>query len=421
MTQEDFNPNELWGSLIIEELVRNGIDYFCISPGSRSTPLVTAVARNKKTKKIICFDERGSAFHALGYAQATGKPAVVITTSGTAVANLLPAVVEAYQNKMPMILLTADRPPELLDVGANQTINQINIFGMYAKWHFCFPCPDKNITPKMVLATIDYAVYSSLNQPSGPVHINCMFREPLESDGIINIDKESIYLKDIRKWFENDKPYTSYSISKTIAGKTDTELVAEIINKEEKGLVSVGKLNNENEIEAVLNFVKKINWPVYADITSGLRFNNYVDSNIIKHFDQTIMSRDLNMKASPGTVIHFGGKITSKRFDRFLNQNKPENYIVVKNNPVRYDPVHIVTMHVETDISCFCENMSCLIKAKHENYFKNFYKYKAKKLQDIIDSNIENEENINEVFVSRRISNLLPDKSCLFLSNSMPI
>jgi len=180
MMQKIVNYNELWGKLIIEELIRNNVNYFCISPGSRSTPLVCAAARNKKAQKVICFDERGNAFHALGYAQAAKKPAAVIVTSGTAAANLFPAIVEAHQSSIPMIILTADRPPELLDTGANQTINQVEIFGRYVKWFFGFPCPDKNINPKMILTAIDYAAYLSSRSPEGPVHINCMFREPLE-------------------------------------------------------------------------------------------------------------------------------------------------------------------------------------------------------------------------------------------------
>ena len=179
MIQTNVNFNELWGKLIIEELIRNGVSYFCISPGSRSTPLVCAAARNKKAQKIICYDERGSAFHALGYAQATNNPAAVIVTSGTAVANLFTAIVEAHQNNIPMIVLTADRPPELHDTGANQTINQVDIFGRFVKWFFGFPCPDQSIHPKMILTAIDYAVYLSTSSPEGPVHINCMFREPL--------------------------------------------------------------------------------------------------------------------------------------------------------------------------------------------------------------------------------------------------
>lgn len=422
MSQKNYRLNDLWGRLIIEELVRNGIDYFCISPGSRSTPLTAAAARNKKAKKIICFDERGSAFHALGYAQAKGQPAAVIVTSGTAVANLFPAVVEAHQNNIPMIVLTADRPPELMDVGANQTINQTNIFGIYAKWHFGFPCPDKNISPKMLLTAIDYASYLSVNNPSGPVHINCMFREPLEPDELSDDSMDNKYLSEIDKWIQTEKPYTSYSIPKTIAGTINTiNLVCEIINKEEKGLISVGRLKTPQERKAVLDLIKKINWPVYADITSCLRLKSDVGSNIIKHFDQELLSTQFNKKAAPGTVIHFGGRITSKRFDQFLNQNKPENYIIVKDNPVRYDPAHMITMHIESDIPCFCQSISNTIKANKKNSFKDFFEGKAKKAQEIIDKHIKNEETANEVFVSRLISKEIPDNSCLFLSNSMPV
>ncbi|MCL6087998.1 MAG: 2-succinyl-5-enolpyruvyl-6-hydroxy-3-cyclohexene-1-carboxylic-acid synthase [Actinobacteria bacterium] len=422
MVQEN-NLNSLWGKLIIEELIRNGIDYFCISPGSRSTPLTAAIARNKRARKIIYLDERGSAFHALGYAQSKGIPAVVVTTSGTAVANLFPGVVEACQSKMPMIILSADRPPELLDIGANQTINQTKIFGMYAKWYFCFPCPDKNISPKMILTTMDHAVYLSLNNPSGPVHINCMFREPLEPDEFDRGNNENFYVKDIENWIKTSKPYTYYSISKTIAESKETlSIVSEIIRMEKRGLISVGRLRSNYEVKAVLNFIRKTNWPVYADITSNLRFKNEINSNIIKHFDQDILSREFNEKAVPNTVIHFGGRITSKRFDQFLNQNKPENYIIVKDNPVRYDPVHLITIHIESDIISFCESVLKTIgKGNNNNIFKNFYEDKAKKVQEIIDNNTKNEEDINEVFISRHISKEIPDKSCLFLSNSMPI
>ena len=135
------NLNSFWGRLIVEELIRCGVDYFCISPGSRSTPLVVAVAQNSRAKSIVCYDERSSAFHALGYARAAGKPAAVITTSGTAVANLYPAVVEAAVDKVPLLLLTADRPPELIDTGANQAMNQDSFFGRFVRWQFDLPTP----------------------------------------------------------------------------------------------------------------------------------------------------------------------------------------------------------------------------------------------------------------------------------------
>ncbi len=119
------NINSYWGFLLIDELVRNGVEFFCISPGSRSTPLTIAAAENPNANTIICHDERGAAFYALGYGCATGRPGALICTSGTASANYFPAIVEAHQSNIPLLILTADRPPELQDTGANQTVDQV--------------------------------------------------------------------------------------------------------------------------------------------------------------------------------------------------------------------------------------------------------------------------------------------------------
>ncbi len=127
------NINAIWAWLIIEELVRSDVTMFFVSPGSRSTPITTAIARHPEAKAIVHFDERGAAFAALGYGRARRQPAVWVTTSGTAVAKRLPAVIEASIDTVPLILLTADRPRELRQTGANQTIRQPNIFGDYLR------------------------------------------------------------------------------------------------------------------------------------------------------------------------------------------------------------------------------------------------------------------------------------------------
>ena len=142
------NINYLWSSLIVEELIRCGVEYFCIAPGSRSAPLTVAVARHPRAKHFVHFDERGLAFHALGYSSANKKPAVLICTSGTAGANFFPAVIEASKKKVPLIILTADRPPELRSTGAVQTIDQVGLYGKYVKFQFDLPCPDVKISPE---------------------------------------------------------------------------------------------------------------------------------------------------------------------------------------------------------------------------------------------------------------------------------
>ena len=171
----------LWSSIVIEELIRQGAEFFCISPGSRSTPLTVAVARNPKARWKMFADERSAGFFALGYGRATGKPAVLICTSGTAVANYFPAVVEASMDFQPMLILSADRPFELLECGANQTIRQEGMFGSYTRWNMQLPLPSREVPLKALLSTIAYAVAKTVGSPAGPVHLNQPFREPLES------------------------------------------------------------------------------------------------------------------------------------------------------------------------------------------------------------------------------------------------
>ena len=234
--------NLLWATLIVEELARSGVDFFCVAPGSRSTPLIAALAANERARSLVHFDERGTAFAALGYARATGRPAAWITTSGTAVANGLPAVVEAAIDGVPMILLTADRPPELRQTGANQTIDQPDIFGDYVRWRFDLPAPEAAVDPAMVLTTVDQAVYRARRTPSGPVHLNLMFREPfLPEDG------DEPLAAPVR-WRESDEPYTRYAATRPAVDLDEVERLREELRPVKKGLVVAGRLLPESRV-----------------------------------------------------------------------------------------------------------------------------------------------------------------------------
>ena len=173
--------NHIWSRLIIEELVRCGVTTLCVSPGSRSAPLVIAAAENTRARKVLHTDERGAAFYAMGYGKATGRPAALVCTSGTAVANYFPAVIEASQSAIPLLILSSDRPVELRDARSPQTINQVRIFGDYLRWHFDLPAPCTAVSPSFLLTTVDQAVYRAVSGPAGPVQINCQFRETLIS------------------------------------------------------------------------------------------------------------------------------------------------------------------------------------------------------------------------------------------------
>jgi 2-succinyl-5-enolpyruvyl-6-hydroxy-3-cyclohexene-1-carboxylate synthase len=239
MDTQTGNLNQYWADLIIEELLRNGLEYICIAPGSRSTPLVLAAARHEKIKTLIGYDERSLGFHALGYARASGSPAAIITTSGTAVANLYPAVVEASTDGVPLIVLTADRPPELIDTGANQTIRQDRFFGDYVRWHFDLPCPDQSINPEMVLTTVDQAVFRSLTDLPGPVHLNCRYRQPLEPT---DNPMPSGYDLNIQQWQKAQLPFTRYAMTKQIVPERELDALAGLIENTERGMIVAGQL-----------------------------------------------------------------------------------------------------------------------------------------------------------------------------------
>ncbi|KAL6744836.1 ADC synthase, partial [Haematococcus lacustris] len=181
------NLNMAWTSLLVEELCRQGVTMFCLAPGSRSSPLAAAVASHPRARLNVCIDERSLGFWAMGYGRATGRPAAVITSSGTAVANLLPAVVEASLSMVPLLLLTADRPAELRDTGANQTIDQVKIFGAFTRWFQDVPPPCPALPGRALLTAVSAALRWATASGGrgqggagpGPVHLNLQFREPL--------------------------------------------------------------------------------------------------------------------------------------------------------------------------------------------------------------------------------------------------
>jgi 2-succinyl-5-enolpyruvyl-6-hydroxy-3-cyclohexene-1-carboxylate synthase len=169
------NRNYLWTRIFVEELVRSGLEAVCIAPGSRSTPLAIAFHENPAVRSYINLDERSAAFFALGIAQATDKPVALICTSGTAAANFYPAIVEAHQSQIPLLVLTTDRPPELRHSGANQTIDQIKMYGDYVLWSVDAPVPEENPAPLTVrsLRTLACRAFDMANGlVKGVVHIN---------------------------------------------------------------------------------------------------------------------------------------------------------------------------------------------------------------------------------------------------------
>ncbi len=409
------NITSYWGYLIVEELIRQGIDYFCISPGSRSTPLTVAVAENKKAKSIICIDERAAAFHALGYAKATGNPAVLICTSGTAVANYYPAIIEAKKTGMSLLILSADRPPELRDSGANQTIDQNRIFGNYVKWYFELPVPDLNIKPEFLLTTIDQAVSQVKMNKKGSVHINCMFREPLEplGDGF-----NTNYTEKIRVWESGSLPYTQLITGIAEINSDELGRVASKINTAQSGIIAIGSLSNDAQKNDVIALSKKMGWPVFADISSGLQSSSL--QNNIAHYDQILLKKDIGKILSPDVILHIGSTLTSKRFLTYTAAQKNKTYIHITDDHDRNDPVHQVTQRVTGNISEICRDLTPQVNP-NQNKDHDIVISFDKKINGILDELFSDDHAVTEISTARIISQYLPRKHGLFLGNSMPI
>jgi len=438
------NINHCWGSLIIEELSRLGVDYFCVASGSRNSPLVIALAQNKKLKSFIHFDERGLAYHAMGYSAAAKKPAVLICTSGTAAANFFPAVIEASKKKLPLMVITADRPPELRQTGANQTIDQVGLFGKYVHWAFDMPCPDTKINPQFVLTTIDQAWYQAVRNP-GVVHINCMFRQPLGL-GLTSEDLKN-YIKPLNRWLQSKGPYTDYvtdqdfvipakagiqkngfpTPDKNIRGQAAAfgndsvkKQIAKRLEAIKNGVIVVGKLAGADEAKLVLRLAEKLGWPIFADVSSGLRLGQN-RPHLVHYFDHLLLSGKILNKLPFDGVLHLGGRMTSQRYYDFIQKQKLVEYITVLNHPLRNDPNHQVSLRIEASVTNFIQTVMGLLKPR-----KNSTALKVlSKADKIVDRTIENflaeDERLSEPRVARLVSQLIPEAQGLFLSNSMPI
>jgi 2-succinyl-5-enolpyruvyl-6-hydroxy-3-cyclohexene-1-carboxylate synthase len=256
------NPSTAQARVIVDELSRHGVDYAVISPGSRSAALAIAFEEHRGITTRVVLDERSAAFHALGRSRATDAPVVALATSGTALANHLPAVVEADLSLVPLILISADRPPDLLHVGANQTIDQIGIFGGKVRWSCAIPPAEQRLDSNGYWrSTVSQAIARSRGHGAcpGPVHLNVAFREPtvpVPDDGRSQAEPYPYPIEGRAanaQWQHHEQ---------AIPAGAPLELSGH-------GLLVAGE--GDYDPSAVAEAARRLNWPVLATATSGLR------------------------------------------------------------------------------------------------------------------------------------------------------
>jgi 2-succinyl-5-enolpyruvyl-6-hydroxy-3-cyclohexene-1-carboxylate synthase len=402
------NINLLWASLFIEELVRNNIRDFCIAPGSRSTPLTLAVANRNDVNTHLHFDERGLGFLALGIALAEKKPVVIITTSGTAVANLYPAVIEARQSEVPLIILSADRPPELINCGANQAIEQYAIFAGYPVFFQQIPSPTLSIKPNYLLTTINQGLVKQKNSPA-PIHFNIAFPEPLYPQQQ-DIDYQE-YCAPLKQWLTNNTPFTRYSGHKWQCSST---LDAELAGK--KVLIIAGRLQDKNQADCIAQFAQSNHYPLLADIQSSLTGQ----PNNLFYYDLLLVNREFQKQlAEADIIIQFGDKLISKRLAQFIEQFAGE-YWLIKNGDQCVDPDHQLSERIDCNASEWIKSQSTTLPAIDKSWLTGLAEYNRQIQQKIVTPFLENNR-FCEINIVHSLDKLLPGKSPLFIGNSMPI
>ncbi|WP_251330562.1 2-succinyl-5-enolpyruvyl-6-hydroxy-3-cyclohexene-1-carboxylic-acid synthase [Haloplanus pelagicus] len=323
------NRNVLWGRAVVDELVRAGVDAAVVSPGSRSTPLVTAAADEDDLRVYSVLDERSAAFFALGRARRTGEVTPLICTSGTAAANYHPAVIEADRGRVPLLLLTADRPPELHDSGANQTVDQEKLYGDAVRWYADLPEPEADPRKlRSLRTTAARALAEATGTPSGPVHLNCRFRKPLEPtpvEGDVPADLDTL----AAAGRDDDRPFVTTTAGPPRLDRADLRPLVEGLSVG-RGLIVAGPTDPPGvDPEAVTALAHATGFPILADPLSGLRFGGHTRvTTTVGGYDGYLDPRVTGDWPDPEAIFRIGASPTSKRLRKYLARTGARQFVV---------------------------------------------------------------------------------------------
>jgi 2-succinyl-5-enolpyruvyl-6-hydroxy-3-cyclohexene-1-carboxylate synthase len=395
----------------VSELVQTGITDVVVSPGSRSTPMAMVMAEHPDLRLHIHVDERSAAFFALGIAKASKRPVAILCTSGTAAANYYPAIVEAHYSRVPLLVLTADRPHELREVGAPQAIDQIHLYGHHVKWFAEMALPEKNNNIIRYARTVCARAAALASQaPSGPVHLNFPFREPL-----IPVLDDNLFQTE-----ERPNGYVKvYNGDLTIKSDQFRDLAAKLSEKE-KGIIVCGNIETEGFADAVTILASALNFPILADPLSQLRSGKHNSRNIIEAYDSFLRNEDAKSFLKPDVVIRFGAMPVSKALTIFLKENHGADQYVIDGGGGWRDPAALSTEMIFCNETNFCESLLTYIKPKSPTGSLEKWKTINKlTIEHMIMINDSTELSESRLFY--QLADMLPEGATLFVGNSMPI
>ncbi len=399
-------PDPAWANLLIGELVIRalrslGVKHFVVSPGSRSSPLIMAFEEVEEDGFSIVLDERSAAFQALGRIKATGNPVGLICTSGTAGAHYYPAVIEARESGLPLIVLTADRPPELRHCHAGQTIDQLKLFGSYPVFYAEMPIPVMNkLLFRQVREICRSAVEAAMGSPGGPVHLNCPFREPFFP-------------------IAGEKPALDYSLldglKPVLSEVSESGTVPKL---PERTLILAGPrpgLDSSDEVEAVLALSQKRGWPILADASNPLRHHPQFPEAVVVHYDRISRDPELWNKLAPEAVVMWGEPPTSKILRQQLMDSDVTGYLV-SDGKRTMNPFHGRIEWVGSSMVNFVEKCS----STAGNYVNSWIET-DRSMESDLQIKLKEPHSLFEGDIHRMLGRALPNSAPVFYASSLAI
>lgn len=392
----------------ISEICRlSGITDAVICPGSRSAPITISFAQNKGIKCYVIPDERSAAYIALGMAQQTQKTVVLVCTSGTAALNFAPAIAEAYFQQIPLLVLTADRPPEWVGQGDGQVINQTNIFRENIKESYFLPV-DKVHKDSIwsIQRTVNEAIYKTISVPFGPVHINIPLREPLYP----RKDEQVLFDKNI-------KTIKHYEVHDNLRRETWDEIIQLLLAHPKKMIVAGHQLPNQDFLFSFNSFLENNIIPVVTDINSNLQKLKYA----ITHFDNFLgINEGVDSSLAPDLIISFGNEFISKKLKNFLRNHPPKIHIQIRDKDTIVDTFQSVTHTVKMTPIYFFNELLNRVKLNVDKNFHISWVGTNQKFAEKITQFAENAE-FGELYAVKKILNNLPENSILHTANSLSV
>ncbi len=300
----------------VEALVGAGLREAVVCPGSRSTPLALALRLHPGLRVFVHLDERAAGYFGLGLARAARRPVALLSTSGTAAVNFGPAVAEAHEGRVPLVVVTADRPPELRDRGANQTLDQLHLYGRQAKWFVELPVPEAGPVAEAHLRWVAArAVATAASPPAGPVHVNWPFREPLVPVGTLSADPAA-------------PPHTRIVGGIRVLAEDDLRRLAEGLRAAHRPLLVCGPFDQPGGADALVGLAGALGAPILADGLANLRTGSHPREQVVAHADLILRSAVARRLLRPDLVLRFGATPTSKALLTFLAESAAPQIVV---------------------------------------------------------------------------------------------